>query len=259
MRATLRREQILKELLRSGNVHVNALAEQFSTSPVTIRNDLATLEKSGKVERFFGGAMLTERVHNSRSQSEEIAVNHRYNLNDTAKSSIACSAASLVTNHSTIIIDSGSTTHLLAKELVSKTHLTVITNNLAAASTLANVNSVTLAICGGLYRPVSQSIHGQKAEAFFNGVCADIAFIGADGLDPDKGITTFNEGYHVSQKMAQSAKKVVILADSSKLARAGFNQVLLPDDIDCLITDKAMSNQDIQRFQNNNIEVILAD
>ncbi|WP_234497683.1 DeoR/GlpR family DNA-binding transcription regulator [Vibrio maritimus] len=260
MNVTLRRKKILDLLCAQGTVEVKALAKELNTSHVTVRNDLTSLEKEGKLERFFGGAALPTMMRMpAASQSgldRELAVNQRYQINDEAKRKIAAKAAEMVASNSTIIIDSGSTTHLLAQALADSGNVTVITNNLAAASTLAGIGSVTLAISGGVYRNVSQSIHGHKAEEFFDGVYADIAFIGADGLDPEKGVTTFNEGYNVTQMMAKCAKTVVILADSSKLSRSGFNQVLLPEQLDMLITDTGISNDDMTHFRAQGIHVI---
>jgi DeoR family galactitol utilization operon repressor len=262
MKADARRQKILTFLATKGTVEIKNLVKELEASHVTIRHDLSVLEEAGKLERFSGGAALPSLIKNVQNEKSnwdsELAVKQRYKINDVAKLDIAKKAAEMVSKNATIIIDSGSTTHLLAKQLAQKGNLTIITNNLAAATTLAGVTSITLAICGGVYRSVSQSIHGNKAEEFFSEVCADIAFIGADGLDPLKGSTTFNEGYRVTQVIAECAKSVVMLADSSKLKRAGFNQVLLPEQIKILITDKNIPEEVIKRFEDNGTQVVLA-
>ena len=259
MNIELRRKKIIDLLSAHGSIEVKNHAQELNTSLVTVRSDLSNLEKEGKLQRFFGGAKLPsstgEVQHQSRNQ--EIEVNMRHQMNDIAKERIAKRAASLVKEYSSIIIDSGSTTHKLSLELAKKGNLTVITNNLTAASSLIDISTVTLVICGGVYRTVSQSIHGQKAEQFFDGIYADIAFIGADGLDPSKGITTFNEGYNITQKMVECAKSIVVLADSSKLSRSGFNQVLPTEKLQTLIIDSGVSDDVVEEFEAKGIEVIV--
>ncbi|RJX67149.1 DeoR/GlpR transcriptional regulator [Vibrio sinensis] len=256
-----RRDKIIQLLSEQGSVEVKDLASRLATSLVTVRSDLSSLEKEGKLQRFFGGAKLPDTTHTLKDKNQkfdfELDVSQRYKINDTAKTRIARKAAEMVPSNATVIIDSGSTTHLLARELAKKGNLTVITNNLAAASSLVCVNSITLALSGGIYRSVSQSIHGQKAEQFFDGIYADIAFIGADGLDPERGITTFNEGYNVTQVMAQCAKLIFILADSSKLSRSGFNEVLAPEQLQTIITDSEIPQSVIDRFEEKGISVIV--
>lgn len=262
-----RRQKILQELEDQGTVEVKDLASMLDASEVTVRADLRTLEKEGKLVRFFGGAQLPDNSivstkvapepESTKDLKDELSINSRYDINSEEKVRIAKRAASMVPINSSIILDSGSTTHLVAEELTVRGGITVITNNLSAAIALSDAPDTTLVICGGVYRSKTQSMHGQKAEQCLEGVSADILFIGADGIDPERGITTFNEGYHISRVMADCADKIVAVVDSSKFKRSGFNQVLDARQIDTLITDKGISSELVTQFSEVGIEVII--
>lgn len=109
----------------------------------------------------------------------------------------------------TIILDSGSTTMLIAEALTKRANITVITNSLPAAFALSENKDITLVVCGGTVRHKTHSMHGTIAERSLTGISADLMFVGADGIDATNGITTFNEGYSISSVMAAAAHKVI--------------------------------------------------
>ena len=266
MNLILRRQKIVEQLNKDGTVEVKKLAGVLDTSEVTIRADLRALEQEGKLIRFFGGAQLPEKTqveqHDEPTKvdvdiKDELSINNRYEIKSEEKIAIAKYAASLVAVNSTIILDSGSTTHLIAEELAIAGGITVITNNLSAAIALSDAPQTTLVICGGVYRPKTQSMHGQKAEQCLEGVSADFLFIGVDGISADRGITTFNEGFNISKVMADCARKIVVVADSSKFSRAGFNQVLDISQVDMLVTDKGISSSTFDQFVNAGVDVVV--
>ncbi|USE02665.1 DeoR/GlpR transcriptional regulator [Vibrio sp. SCSIO 43133] len=255
-----RREKILELLKKDGQVAVKELSVLFDTSEVTLRSDLKFLENQGKLKRFFGGAQSIESLPLTQQEYEdEVQIDNRYQLNSDSKERIACVAASLVRKGDSIIIDSGSTTHLVAKCLAKEGGYTIITNNLAASSELLEAPDTTLVIVGGTYRSKTKSLHGYQAEQCLNGVQADVLFVGADGIDPEKGITTFNEGYAITGVMASCVQKVVAVVDSSKLGRIGFNKVLDASQIDTLVTDSGIPADTKRKFENIGLEVIVVD
>lgn len=115
---------------------------------------------------------------------------------------------------------------LLAEELVKSGDITVITNNLPAAFVLSENPDITLVVCGGTLRHKTRSLHGNITEYALQGIVANLMFVGADGLDAATGITTFNEGYSISGIMAAAAQRVVVVTDSTKFGRRGYNLVL---------------------------------
>lgn len=260
-----RRNQILAALTEKGSVQVAHLANKFNTSEVTIRNDLRELETQGLLMRFHGGATnqianraLTGKINAPHSDSQnEVKLEDRAMLSADAKTRIANAAARMVSTGNSVIIDSGSTTLKIAQQLADAADLIVVTNSLPAAEVLSINQHITLVLCGGTFRHKTRSFHGMHAESVLKGIVADYLFIGADGIDIDKGITTFNEGYAISKVMARAARKVVAVLDSTKFGRIGFNPVLPISDIDVLITDEGICRDTLALLESHNIDVIL--
>ncbi|QWA12244.1 DeoR/GlpR transcriptional regulator [Sodalis ligni] len=261
-----RRNEILHCLNSAGSVQVAELAQTLATSEVTIRNDLKYLEQKGALIRFHGGATLPENALSSRlppaqaaptTAQTELVLEDRVSIARDPKRRIAVRAAGLVKPGDSIILDSGSTTLNVAEELAKRGSMTVLTNNLPAALALSGNQEITLVLCGGTFRHKTRSFHGAHTEAVLQGVTANILFIGADGIDARIGISTFNEGFAISGVMANAAKKVVAVLDSSKFGRNGFNLVLPIDKIHTLITDDGINDKDRTDLEQQGIEVII--
>lgn len=252
MNASERRQKIIEQLNRTGTILVNDLSEQFTVSEVTIRTDLRLLENKGLLSRFHGGA-TKNKVDGEAKLFRELQLEERYQRFIEPKKRIAQEAIKYVKEGDTIILDSGSTTMMIAEELVKLKNITIITNNLPAAFILSDNSDIMLFMCGGTLRHKTRSFHGQIAEQALIGVSADILFVGADGIDAQRGITTFNEGYSISEIMANAAKKVIAVLDSSKFGRNGFNIVLPLNLLDCIITDDGVDMCYQEEFANKNI------
>lgn len=181
----------------------------------------------------------------------------RYQLASDPKKRIAQAAVAMIQEGMTIILDSGSTTMLIAEALTKHANITVITNSLPAAFMLADNKDITLVVCGGTVRHKTHSMHGTIAERSLQGISADLMFVGADGIDTQNGITTFNEGYSISSVMAAAAHKVVAVLDATKFNRRGFNQVLPIDEIDCIITDDSIKDDEVKAFRKKHTELII--
>lgn len=249
-----RRSRIVEMVNVSESLLVSEIANQLQVTEVTIRSDLRLLEKQGLVSRFHGGAA---RVSSLASVGKELSLHDRYQLAEDPKRRIAIAAAKLVREEDTIILDSGSTTKLIAEELVSRSQITVITNSLPVAGILSENPDITLVMCGGTLRHKTRSFHGYIAEFGLKGVAANSMFVGADGLDCKQGITTFNEGYAISAAMAAVSRQVVVVTDASKFGRKGFNPVLPVDKLDVIITDNQAPPQEIAQLRILGKEVIL--
>lgn len=245
-----RRHLILSQLNESGEVLVEALAEQFSTSEVTIRKDLTALEKSGLLLRRYGGAIaLPQEIVSTE--------NHQGNKRKTA---IAKAAAQLIKDHHRIIIDSGRTTAALIPELVNKQGLVVMTNAINIANRLlALENEPTLLMTGGTWDPHSESFQGQVAENVLHSYDFDKLFIGADGIDVTRGTTTFNELIGLSQVMASAAREVIVLVESDKVGRKIPNLELPWNKVSTVITDSFLSNDMRHAILAHNVELICAE
>lgn len=243
-----RRHIILTQLNKQGEVSVDQLAEQFSTSEVTIRKDLSALEKNGLLLRRYGGAIaLPEEL--IEVEASKISPN---------KQNIARAGAKLIRDFNRIIIDSGSTTSGLIDELNDKRGLLVMTNSLHLASSIHELeNEPTLLMTGGTWDPHSESFQGQVAEQVLRSYDFDQLFIGADGIDLTRGTTTFNELTGLSKVMAEVSREVIVMVEADKFGRRIPNLELPWAKVSVLITDDRLAVEDSQKITEQGIKVIL--
>lgn len=245
-----RRHAILALLNQQGEVVVEQLAAHFATSEVTIRKDLAELEKNGLLLRRYGGAVLVPQELISEPLAQPSAL----------KQAIARLATGLIREHARIIIDSGSTTAAMIAQLGHKPGLVVMTNSLNVANALRELeDEPTLLMTGGTWDPHSESFQGQVAEQVLRSYDFDQLFIGAAGLDLARGTTTFNELLGLSQVMAQVAREVIVLAESNKLGRKMPNLELPWQRIHTLISDTGLPQAAREQLQAQGIRLLLAE
>ena len=175
------------------------------------------------------------------------------------KLSIAKRATERILDHNRIIIDSGTTTAALIKQLNNKQGLVVMTNSMYVANELRSLeNEPTLLMTGGTWDKASESIQGKVAEQVLRSYNFDQLFIGADGIDFDRGTTTFNELVGLSQVMAEVAREVIVMVESQKIGRKMPNVELVWQQIDVLITDNLLSEESKKRIEAHGVEVICA-
>ena len=243
-----RRHTIMQLLQEQGEVSVEQLVQLLDISEVTIRKDLSALETSGFLLRKYGGAILMPKEIIDENENDELT---------KRKLVIAKAAAERIRDHNRIIVDSGSTTAALIKQLNLKQGLVVMTNSLSVATELrALENEPTLLMTGGTWDTRSESFQGKVAEQVLRSYDFDQLFIGADGIDLARGSTTFNELVGLSQVMAEVSREVVVMVESQKIGRKMPNLELTWQQIDVLITDTGLSEQDKQAILARGVEVI---
>lgn len=243
-----RRHTIMQLLQEQGEVSVEQLVQLFDISEVTIRKDLSALETNGFLLRKYGGAILMPKEIMDENENDELT---------KRKFIIAKAAAERIRDHNRIIVDSGSTTAALIKQLNLKQGLVVMTNSLSVATELrALENEPTLLMTGGTWDTRSESFQGKVAEQVLRSYDFDQLFIGADGIDLARGSTTFNELVGLSQVMAEVSREVVVMVESQKIGRKMPNLELTWQQIDVLITDTGLSEQDKQAILAHGVEVI---
>lgn len=243
-----RRHTIMQLLQEQGEVSVEQLVQLFDISEVTIRKDLSALETNGFLLRKYGGAILMPKEIIDENENDELK---------KRKFVIAKAAAERIRDHNRIIVDSGSTTATLIKQLNLKQGLVVMTNSLSVATELrALENEPTLLMTGGTWDTRSESFQGKVAEQVLRSYDFDQLFIGADGIDLARGSTTFNELVGLSQVMAEVSREVVVMVESQKIGRKMPNLELTWQQIDVLITDTGLSEQDKQAILAHGVEVI---
>lgn len=221
---------------------------QFETSEVTIRKDLASLEKNGQLLRRYGGAIALPKEVVSDELSENVSIR---------KGELAQAAAKLIREHNRIVIDSGSTTASLIKQLDGMRGLVVMTNSLNVANALNELESEpTLLMTGGTWDAHSESFQGQVAESVLRSYDFDQLFIGADGVDLERGTTTFNELVGLSKVMAEVSREVIVMVESEKIGRKIPNLELAWTSIDILITNKDLNPEFKQQIESHDVKVI---
>jgi DeoR family transcriptional regulator of aga operon/DeoR family fructose operon transcriptional repressor len=232
MKAGRRRSTIIDLLERQRAVSVDELSSRFAVSEVTIRKDLKQLEQRGLLERVHGGAVFAPRVLYNPSFKE------KEHLRSRAKLAIAELALTRIHDGESIILDGGSTTLALARLLQRRRrHVVVITNSIPVALELAG-SSFDVLLLGGHLRHHSLAMIGPATVETLRAYHADVAFLGATGVDVERGFTTPNAlEAETKAAMARSSTRTVVLADASKLGRVTLARFADLADVDELVTD----------------------
>ncbi len=249
-----RREKILKLITENGKVYVHELSDLFKVSEVTIRNDLDQLERKNHLIRARGGALKLE-----GQVSLDFNLSEKHKLHFPEKSRIGKVASGLIKDSQTIILDSGTTTAEIAKNLAYKSNLSVITNAINIVNILVQHPFINVIIPGGYLRQNSLSLVGPFAAKNFRSLYVDKVFIGVDGFDPEIGAFTPNiEEAHLNEIMIDIAKEVILVADSSKFNRKSLTFICPVSSIDKVITDSGISEEDKKKLEDIGIEVLIA-
>lgn len=250
-----RRIKIIDDLNKNGQVNVKKLSKMLGVSEVTIRNDLGQLEKKNMLIRARGGAMKV--THSFVGVDYPLSDKQKKHLQE--KKAIGKKASSLIEDENTIIIDSGTTTFEVAKNLEMHKDITVITSALNVAMHLADYKNINVIVSGGSLRPNSLSLVGIIAEKGFTNYFCDKLFLGVDGFDIDHGVSTPNlEEAHLNRIMIEISKEVIVVADSSKFKRRGFALIAPITKIHTVVTDKGISQEDKVKLESLGIKVIIA-
>lgn len=248
-----RHELIMEALIKHGSVLVSDLVTMLNVSAVTVRKDLTELEKSDKLYRSHGKAVLINPYINNRS------VNEKEKLAADEKHAIGREAARLITRDDSIAIASGTTVHALARNIQPIHKLTVVSASLAVSNILSQHENVDIIQLGGMMRHSSLSVVGDYAARFLVQCSFSKLYLGADGIDVDYGITTTEiREAALNRIMMDASQKTIVLADSSKFGRRGFAKIADIDAIDIVITDAGISPKVANRLEDLGIELIIA-
>ena len=225
-------QQILALLVADPNLGVGELADQLSVSTVTMRAYLNTLSEKGYLYRVRGGAVPT--IHSEIVEREQ--------TQQAEKRLIAEYAASMIDDGDTVMIEAGTTTAMVARFLLGKRDVSVVTNNTLALAHCRGNPGLRVHVVGGEYRPATESIVGPVALENLRRFHVRTAFVGTDGFSCEQGLSThLVEGAEVVKCMAGLADRVVVLADSSKYNRNGFVSVLPLSAINYMVVDTGLT------------------
>ncbi|HCT3927364.1 TPA: DeoR family transcriptional regulator [Citrobacter koseri] len=251
-----RREQIIQRLRQQGSVQVNDLSVLFGVSTVTIRNDLAFLEKQGIAVRAYGGALICD----SNTPGIEPSVEDKSSLNTAVKRSIAQAAVSLIKPGHRVILDSGTTTYEIARMMRQHTDIIAMTNGMNVANALLEAEGVELLMTGGHLRRQSQSFYGDQAEQSLQNYHFDMLFLGVDAIDLERGVSTHNEDEaRLNRRMCEVAERIIVVTDSTKFNRSSLHKIIDTQRIHTIIVDESIPVDSLEGLRKSGIEVILVN
>ncbi|MCK9287733.1 MAG: DeoR/GlpR family DNA-binding transcription regulator [Sphaerochaetaceae bacterium] len=247
---SLREEKIIELLQQTSDLSVTDLAKHLGVSTVTARADLRSLSAKGLIMRTRGSAVLTYHPLLLEKQNSNIA----------EKEAIAKVAASLVSDGAKIMITNGTTSALIAKYLMGKRDIQVVTNSTLMIP-YARINAnMSMTVVGGEFRPSAEAMVGPAAINQLQEYHVAITFTGTDGFTIERGLTThLMENAEIVRKMCDQGTKKVLVSDSSKFGKQGFVRIFPMDYIDVLITDNKLPADAIARLKEMDIEVIIAN
>jgi DeoR family transcriptional regulator, aga operon transcriptional repressor len=247
-----RRREILELLQGEGRVLVRDLSHRFRTSLITIRKDLEVLHHQGHLERTHGGALP---LRTGALQDRTLEEKERLHRQDKLR--IAAAAVEMIRDGQVIILDSGTTTTAIARACKQFKKLTVITNGTNIAAELAGT-AVEVILTGGTLRKNSFSLVGPLAEESLRRLSADMLFLAVDGFDTRYGLTTPNLlEARVNKIMAESARRTIVVCDSSKFGRRSLSLIMLTSAVHETITDKKIAKPQLRELRKANIDVTL--
>ena len=255
MYAEERQEAIAALVARDGRLGVSEAAERFGVTTETVRRDLAVLERRGLIRRVHGGAMPPESL-----TTLEPDVPQRRRVAEAEKVRIGQAALDLLPGSSgSVLIDAGTTTARLAAVIPTDSSLTVITNDIGVARKLSSHPNLELHLLGGRIRPTTRAAVGPRTLAALADLRVDVSFIGTNGLSLDHGLSTPDpDEAAVKTAMISAARRVIVLADSTKLGKESMVRFGTLDRVDVLVTDGGVEPGMRSALDALDIDVVIA-
>lgn len=247
-----RQERIIKILEEKQNITVDELAKLLNVTAMTIRRDLKSLEDAELISRTFGGAVLKSKL------TLEISHRRKEIQRKPEKKAIAIAAAERVEDGHTVILDAGTTTMEIAKQLVHKKALTIITTDVLIAAFFAMHTDFAIYCSGDRVQNVTCACIGSRAVQFLEQVYADIAFIGASSIDAMVGLSTPTpEKAELKKRMIAAAEQAILVADHSKFNKRAFSKICQLEEFFLIISDTGLDPAVQQALMEKNIHVQL--
>ena len=227
-----RQTDLLEQVRSAGAMSVEALAERFGVTLQTVRRDVTLLAEAGLLARFHGGVRVPS------STTENIAYRQRQQLNLSAKQRIARAVAAAVPNGCSLILNIGTTTECIARELLRHKGLRVITNNLNVAAILSDNPHCEVMVAGGTVRTRDRGIVGEVTVDFMRQFKVDIGLIGISGIEADGTLRDFDvHEVEVSRAIIEHSREVWLATDHSKFNRPAMVELATLSRLDRLFTD----------------------
>ncbi|NES16723.1 MULTISPECIES: DeoR/GlpR family DNA-binding transcription regulator [Micromonospora] len=252
---------LLEMLTDNGRVSVEEAADRLEVSQATIRRDFDQLAQQQMITRTRGGAV-------ANGVSYDLPLRYKTAKHSAEKQRIGTAAAALVSPGTVVGLNGGTTSTEVARALAVRpdlntsaegAQLTVVTNALNIANELLVRSRMKVVVAGGVVRPKSFELVGPLGGALLREVTLDIALLGVDAIDPQLGAAAHHEGEAaMNSLMVARAKRVVVIADSSKLGGHAFARICPVDRVETLVTDSGASPTVVQAFRDAGVHVICA-
>jgi len=229
------RQTAILELARAeGRVAVESLAQRFDVTLQTIRRDLSELADGGYLDRVHGGAVRRTGVVN-------IEYEERSRMNEAAKAAIARACAAAIPDNSSVIMNLGTTTEAVAREMMTHRNITVVTNNINIANILIGNPSCDIIVAGGALRRTDGGLVGELTTQFFEQFKVDYAVIGVSALDSDGDLLDYDMAeVRVSKTIIRQARRSYLVTDGSKLERSAPVRLASLAEIHTLFIDRPL-------------------
>ena len=256
LNARQRRDSIARLVRDRGRVQVTELMAEFDLTDTSIRRDLSILEGKGILRRVHGGAIST-------SEGMQInALEERINHLGLEKRCIGAAAASLIQAKDVIILDSGTTVLQVARHIPESLRqmgtLRIVTNSTLLLDEMGLWATPNLLLLGGIFLPEHRATVGPELLGCLKQISATRAFLGCDGLTLDGGITSAHPLIaEAGRMMASRSEQLIVLADHTKLGKAGFVPIMPIERIDLLITDARAPEEIITSLRKRGIQVLV--
>lgn len=255
MLAEERRFQICEILTAQRTVTASELCEQLKVTAATIRRDLATLEHEGVLVRSHGGA-----VSRMSSTNFQLSYDALLRSNSEEKRAIARAAEELVLDGDTVFLEGSTTVFELARRLIHRSRLTVVTNSPTIVCELQRSAGVNVLCTGGDLQKDTFYLSGEWAQRALSEIRLDKAILGVSAIDPQYGISTASHAEAQIKKMVTKAAKTrIALADHGKFGKQCFAYVGPVTDIDVLVTDSAIDSKYLKELRECGMQVMIAD
>ena len=252
MALSKRHSDIIRILREEGTCTIIELSQRLSVSLETIRRDVKPLAQSGDILKMHGAVALPYQVG-------EAPFERRMRENAHAKRAIARQAASHIHDGDSVMLDTGTTTSLLARELLKKRGLTIVTNSSDIARTLATVNDDTVFMVGGELRGDNGAAFGPSAIEFIQRFKVHHAIISIGAVDIENGMMDYRlDEAEFAATVLSRGDNAMIISDHTKFGRSGLVKVCEYSDVDILITDKEPDKEFQEIFANQDVKVEIA-
>ena len=249
-----RKQKILELITNEGKVRVNELSELFGISDVTIRMDLADLEQKGMLSRIHGGAVSSYKPYYNMSLAQ------RASANEAEKKAIAAYVRTMIHDSDTIMMNAGSTTLFVLRELAGLKDIKIVTNSVSIALEAGGNPNFHVVLLGGSVNTEYQFTYGDDALRQLSGYYADKLILSVDGVDAVRGLSTYyHQEAEICRGMLSRSGIQIVAADYTKLDRVAFAQIAPISAVDDIVTNAKADRETVTKFKKAKANLTLID